>query len=204
MGSKSDVLFPGVHFLRDFPNVRFAVQAVHERVARAQRLIRQIAQGAAHADGVVVAQIAADFADDHRHGIGGKAHAQLRVEIVDGLDQADAAHLKEVVHTLAPVVKALDHAEHEPEVPLYEFMASAGIARADFGKQLPHALVVQHGERRCIHAADFDLVNRHILTSNEMSIALATAEYAGFNRQKTRRKCYTGRSVEPSCAQMAL
>ena len=50
----------------------------------------------------------------------------------------------------------------------------------------------------------FDLVNRHILTSNEMSIALATAEYAGFNRQKTRRKCYTGRSVEPSCAQMAL
>lgn len=29
--------------LRDFPDVRFAVQAVHERVARAQRLIRQIA-----------------------------------------------------------------------------------------------------------------------------------------------------------------
>ena len=41
----------------------------------------------------------------------------LAVEVVDGLDEADAAHLEQVVDALTPGGEALDHAEHQPEVP---------------------------------------------------------------------------------------
>ena len=48
-----------------------------------------------------VAEVAADLADDRRHGIGGELDATLELEAVDRLDQADRAHLDEVVDGLA-------------------------------------------------------------------------------------------------------
>ena len=41
-------------------------------------------------------------ADDHGHAVGGEAHRLADVEVVDGLDEAHAAHLEQVVGVLAP------------------------------------------------------------------------------------------------------
>ena len=64
--------------LGDFAHAGLTVHLGHQAVARLQGFIGGIAQAAADADGVVIPQIAADFADDHRHGIGGKAHVLRR------------------------------------------------------------------------------------------------------------------------------
>ena len=60
-------------------------------------------------DGIVVPQIAADFADDHGHAVGGEFHHLAGVKMIDGFDQADAPYLEEIVQVFAPVGKALDH-----------------------------------------------------------------------------------------------
>ncbi len=73
-------------------------------------LVGGVAQGAADADGVVVAQIAADFPDDHRDSVSGKFYTHGGVKIVNGFDQADAADLKKVVHIFMVAGKALDNA----------------------------------------------------------------------------------------------
>ena len=57
---------------------------------------RRVAQAARDSHGTVVAQVAADFADDHRYGVGGEAHAEFGIKIVDGFHQADAPDLKQV------------------------------------------------------------------------------------------------------------
>ena len=44
--------------------------------------------------------IAISTPDIYRYGIGGKPYTLRNVEVVNGLDQADAAHLEQVVHLL--------------------------------------------------------------------------------------------------------
>ena len=56
-----------------------------QAVARTKGFVRRVAHGAADADGVVVAQVAADFANDHRHGVGRKADVLRHIEVVQRL-----------------------------------------------------------------------------------------------------------------------
>ena len=52
----------------------------------------------------------------HRHGIGGKPHAELGVEMVDGFHQTDAADLKQIIRRLTSVAEALHDAQNEPQI----------------------------------------------------------------------------------------
>ena len=74
---------------------------------RLHGLVCHIAQRTAYAQGIVIAQKAFYFTHDHGHTVGGKPHLKIRVEIVDGFDQPNAAHLKQIVHALPPPGKAL-------------------------------------------------------------------------------------------------
>ena len=58
----------------------------------------------------------------HRHGIGGKPHAELGVEMVDGFHQTDAADLKQIIRRLTPVAEALHDAQNEPQIAADELV----------------------------------------------------------------------------------
>ena len=42
--------------------------------------------------------------------------------MVDGLDEADAPHLKQVVQIFPAVYEPLHHAEHQPQIPVDELL----------------------------------------------------------------------------------
>ena len=65
-----------------------------------------------------VAQVVADLAGDRRGRVGLEAHAAARVVAVDRLDQADRAHLDEVLQRLAGAVEAAGDRAHQREVAL--------------------------------------------------------------------------------------
>ena len=46
----------------------------------------------------------------------------IRVKVGDGLHQADAPHLEQVVRAFAPLVEAADDAEHQPQIALNQFL----------------------------------------------------------------------------------
>ena len=126
-----------------------------QSVARLQGLVGGVAHRAAHADGVVVAQVAPDLADDHRHGVGGEAHVLCYVKVVKRLDQPDTANLEQVIHVLRAVVEALEHAEHQPQVAANELLARGHVAAMTRGKT--HACA--HWDQGSVEVsrADFDL-----------------------------------------------
>ena len=67
----------------------------------------------ADADGVVVPQVPADFADDHGDGVCGEADVLTDIEIVNGFDQANTSHLKQVVQIFPSLCKALNNAQNQ-------------------------------------------------------------------------------------------
>ena len=73
-------------------------------------LICNITQRAADTDTVIVTQVAADLPNDHWNRISGKLYLQGCIEIVDCLDQTDAADLKQVIGIFITVLKTAYHA----------------------------------------------------------------------------------------------
>ena len=144
--------------LGDLTYVRLTAQLFLQLLARLHRLVCHIPHRAAYAHGVVVAQKTADLADDHRLAIGGKAQAQLRIEIIDRLDQPDASHLEQIVRILAAPHKALHHAEHQAQIAADHLLARFFVAGLRFGDQLRFFLFPQHGQLCGVHAADLHLV----------------------------------------------
>ena len=71
--------------------------------------IGSIPQGTADTDAVVIPQIAADFANNHRDGIGGKFYPQCIIKIVNGLNQSDTSNLKEVINIFLISGKTFNH-----------------------------------------------------------------------------------------------
>ena len=74
--------------------------------------------------------------DDHRHAVGGETHRLRGVKIVDGFDQPDAPHLKQIVQIFAPLGKPLHHAEHQPQVALYHPRPGSFVPGVGKGEQL--------------------------------------------------------------------
>ena len=120
--------------------------------------VRRVAHGTADAHGIVVAQKAFHFAGDHRHAVGGEHYLVAWVEIIDGLDEPDAAHLKQVVEVLAPLGEPLHHAEHQPQVALDHLLPRGGVAPVGLGQQLPFLRFGQDGKLGRIHPAEFHFV----------------------------------------------
>jgi len=102
--------------------IKFPLLLAQEPLTGLQDLIGSVPHTPADPQGAVVPEIAADLPHDHGHAIGGEAHVQIRVEVVDGLDEADAPHLEQVVRVLPPVGKALDHREDQPQVARDQFL----------------------------------------------------------------------------------
>ena len=79
----------------------------------------QLLQRARHADGpALVAEVALDLADHVGRGVGGERHLAVQLEAVDRLDQADRAHLLDVLQRLAAAGVAAGQRAHERQVAL--------------------------------------------------------------------------------------
>ena len=94
---------------------------------------------------------------NHGHAVGGKADLFIRVEVGDGLDQADAPHLEQVIGAFPPFVKTLDHAEYQPQIPLDELFPGLFIPSLGQTEQCVHFLVGQRLQPCGVDAADFYL-----------------------------------------------
>ena len=93
----------------------------------------------------------------HRHGIGGKPHAELGVEMVDGFHQTDAADLKQIVRRLAPVAEALHDAQNEPQIAADELVPRSPVARCGASQQCVRLRAGIDGQLGRIHSADLNL-----------------------------------------------
>lgn len=93
----------------------------------------------------------------HRHAIGGEPHRLVDVKIVDGLHQADTAHLKEVVHTLPSALEPLEHRQHQPQIAADQLLPRRLVAGLGTAQQRHHLVVFQHRQSGCVDAADLYL-----------------------------------------------
>lgn len=72
------------------------------------------------------------------NAIGGKLHLLARVKVGDGFNEADAAHLEQVIGIFTPFVEALNHGQHQPQVALDQFLPGVQVALSGPVKQYIH------------------------------------------------------------------
>ena len=72
------------------------------------------------------------------YAVCGKLYLFVRVKIGDGLDEADAAHLKQVVGVFAPLVEALNDGKHQPQVALDELLTGVSVSLPGTAEQYLH------------------------------------------------------------------
>lgn len=103
------------------------------------------------------------------HAVGGKLYLLFRVEVGDGLNEADTAHLKQIVGVLAPLVKALNHGQHQPQVALNQLLAGVRIPLPGPAEQYIHFHRGQNAEFGRIYAADLHFSLHRNLHSFQIS-----------------------------------
>ena len=123
-----------------------------------EHLISSIPHGPGHPHGAVIPQVAADLSHDHGHTVGGELHIQRGVEVVDGFDEANTAHLKQIVHVLSPVGKLVDHRQHQPQVPGNELLPGLLVPLFGPAQQGLGLLILQHLQLGGIHPAQLYLI----------------------------------------------
>ena len=129
-------------------------QGGSEGLLALEDLIGHIPDGPGHPDGGVVPEIAPDLSCDHGDAVGGKPHLLVGIKVADGLDEADAAHLEQVVGAFPPLVEALNHGQHQPEIPLDEGLSGPAVPLTAPAQQDVHLLWRQNPEACRVHAAD--------------------------------------------------
>ena len=103
-----------------------------------------------------VPQIPPQLPRNHGNAVGGKLHTLAQIEGVDGLDEADTAHLKEVVHALAAVGKLLHHAQHQAQIAGDQLLPGRLVSAAGALQQRADLRLLQNRQLRRVYAADFD------------------------------------------------
>src|SRR5918995_2376894 len=119
----------GLQLLGDLRDTRRAAEASGEALDGARHRRVQLLERARHADcPALVAEVALDLADHVRGRVGGERHLALELEAVDRLDQADRAHLLDVLERLAAPRVAPRERAHQREVALDQLLAGGRVA----------------------------------------------------------------------------
>ena len=83
----------------------------------------------------------ADLSFDHRHGVGGEAHALGGVETLDRLDQSQIRYLKEILVGLVGSRKTFEHVVQQPLIVAHHLLETG---RRAGGRVLGYQLLVVH------------------------------------------------------------
>ena len=132
---------------RDLVDRGAARELVGELVGRLVHLGGELLKATRHAHRpALVTEVALDLAHDRGRGIGGELEPSAGIEAVDRLDEADRAHLDEVVERLSPVLELGCEEAHEVEMAHDELVPHLGIARLlVLAEELARALLVPDG-----------------------------------------------------------
>ena len=162
-----DLLPRYAELLGDSFNAWFAPVGGGQTLLGLKHLIGGVAHRARDTDGAVVAQEAPQFTGDHRHTVGRKLHILAQVEAVHGLDEPDAADLKQIVHTLAAPGKLLDDRQNQPQVSRDQLLARGLVPAAGALEQRACLGGFQHREPCRVDSAYLYLAlyNRHSFLS---------------------------------------
>ena len=117
---------------------RLPVKAGGQSILALEHPVGHVPDGPGYPDGAVVPEVAADFSRDHGYAVCGKLYLFVRVKVGDGLDEADAAHLKQVVGVFAPLVEALNDGKHQPQVALDELLTGVSVSLLGTAEQYLH------------------------------------------------------------------
>jgi hypothetical protein len=91
---------------------------------------------------------------NHWHTVSGKPHLLGGVKIGDGLHQADAAHLKQIIGALSPFFKPLDNAEHQTQITFDQLLTGGNVTVVGFYQQCIHLQRGQGGQPCGVYTAD--------------------------------------------------
>ena len=106
-----------------------------------EHLVGDVPNGTADPNGAVVPEVPPHLAGDHGHTVGGKPHLLVGIEVGNRLHEADAPHLKQIVGTFPPTGKPLDHAEHQPQIPLDQLLPCRFIPVTAAPQEIVHFLL---------------------------------------------------------------
>ena len=136
-----DVLLRGVDRGRDLRHAGGAAQLVRELVARLGHAQPELLQRAWHAHGPgPVSEVALDLAEDGRRGVRGEAHLAPDIEAIDGLHDADAGDLHEILERLTAIGVSGGQGVRQREYLLRELPARTLVAvLVDAVQELPFA-----------------------------------------------------------------
>ena len=110
-------------------HLRRAAQLLRQRLGRAAHRERALLEVARHVQRPsLVAEVALQLAQDRGRGVARELRAAPGLEAVDGLDQAEARDLHEVVERLVGVRVAQRQVAGERQEPLAELLARGEVA----------------------------------------------------------------------------
>src|SRR5215471_7134080 len=139
--------------LRDLRNRRLAVELVLELLVGPHDLLVQLLEPPREADRpALVAEVATDLAQDRRRGERRELVAEIRIEAVDRLDQAQEADLDDVLQRLAAVLEPprqeVDQALVAAHEPFADAIALARVVRLRIAPmQAPQLLPLRRHRR---------------------------------------------------------
>ena len=87
----------------------FSLRAGHQLFPGLKHMVGSIPHTAADPNRTVISQIASNLSNDHRNAVSRKFYILIHIKPVDGFDQSNASHLKQIVHIFAAAQKTLDH-----------------------------------------------------------------------------------------------
>lgn len=134
----------------------------------------------------------------HRHGIGGKLHIKIGIKVIHGLDETDTPHLKEIVHVLPPIGKALNDAEHQPQIAVDELLPCADVTFLYAKQQRTLFFIGQSLQLSGIDAADFHFIIIHEAASFPGTVSLyavLTADRACYAKAPIGKVCRDRKTV---------
>ena len=145
-------------------------------------LVGGVPQGTGDPHRIVIPEVSADLPDNHGDSIGGKAYIKGRVEVVDGFDEPDTAHLEQVVRIFAPAGKPLDHRQDQPQISLDQLLPRRLIALLAALQQLRHLIAFQNRQLRRVHPGYF-----HFPLHGRVPPSVLTRQPAGRRTPKRRK-----------------
>ena len=138
----------------DFVQSWFPVQGGGEGLLALQHPVGHIPDAPGYPNGAVVPEVTADFSGDHWNAVGGEFHLLIGVKIHDGLHETDAAHLKKVIRAFAPLVKALDYGQHQPQIALNQLIPGRPVPGSAPYQKVTGLLLAENLKLGCGDAAD--------------------------------------------------
>ena len=152
------------YFFRNFLRCRLPFLDLDQLFPRLQCPIGKIANRAADPNGVIIAKIPTDLADNHGDSISGEFHIQVQIKVIDSLHKPDTTNLKQIIHTFISVGKSLNDAQNQPKISIDQLLSCRFVSCLALDKKLFFLVICKCLQLRGVNATYFNLVIVHSIS----------------------------------------